>query len=582
MATERGHRKLLQQLKADGITYMFGNPGSSEEGLLDEITRFPDITYVLGLQEAAIVAVADGYAQITQKPAVVQLHTGVGLGNGLSGLYHALRKRTPLVVLAGEAGVAVDAMEAHMWVDLVAMARPVTKYATRVIHPGSLLRLLRRCLKVAATPPFGPVFLAIPQDILDQDNDEDVVPTLVPETRVVPEPRLILRCVELLKGASHPVILMGDGVSHSQGHGELARLAEVLGARVYGLMASEVCIPWTHPLYCGLTGHMFGEGSESRVREADAVVICGTYVYPEVFPLLRNPTGPDVPVIHIDLNSYDIAKNHPVTLGLVSDPKLTMAAIADALTTAMSDAEKAAARARMDEIGAGNASSRAAAMEQDRGRRDAVPLHMSAFAEELAKHLPKDAIIYDESLTYLPELMRWMPPSAPGTMLQTPGGTLGVGIPGAVGVKLAHPERTVIGFTGDGGAMYTWQALWTAAHHNAAAKFVVCNNRSYRLLKQNLVDYWGDAGINEERFPPPFDILSPDLDFVSLAKGVGVPGQRVERPEQIASAIRAMLDHPGPYLLEVIFERDVARPAPSPTSAATPARGACTGDLPCS
>jgi benzoylformate decarboxylase len=493
-----------------------------------------------------------------------------------------LRKRTPLVVLAGEAGVSVDAMEAHMWVDLVAMARPVTKYATRVIHPGSLLRLLRRCLKVAATPPFGPVFLAIPQDILDQDNDEDVVPTLVPETRVVPEPRLIHRCAELLTGASHPVILMGDGVSHSQGHAELARLAEALGARVYGLMASEVCIPWTHPLYCGLTGHMFGEGSEGRVREADAVVICGTYVYPEVFPLLRNPTGPDVPVIHIDLNSYDIAKNHPVTLGLVSDPKLTMAAIADALGTVMSGAEKAAARARMDEIGAANARSRAAAMEQDRGSRDAVPLHMSAFAEELAKHLPADAIIYDESLTYLPELMRWLPPSAPGTMLQTPGGTLGVGIPGAVGVKLAHPERTVIGFTGDGGAMYTWQALWTAAHYKAAAKFVVCNNRSYRLLKQNLVDYWSDEGINEEQFPPPFDILTPDLDFVSLAKGVGVPGQRVERPEQIASAIRAMLDHPGPYLLEVIFERDVARPAASPATAATPARGACTGDLPCS
>ena len=575
MANPTGHRKLLEQLHADGIQYLFGNPGSSEEGLLDEITRFPEITYVLGLQEAAIVGVADGYAQATQKPAVVQLHSGVGLGNGTSGLYHALRKRTPLVVLAGEAGVAVDAMEAHMAIDLVALARPVTKYATRAIHPGSLLRLLRRCLKVAATPPWGPVFLAIPQDILDQPNDESVVPTLVPETRVVPEPALIARCVELMQGATNPVILMGDGVSHSQAQEELARLAEVLGARVYGLMASEICIPWTHPLYCGLTGHMFGEGSQGRVQDADAVIVCGTYVFPEVFPLLQSPFRSDARIIHIDLNAYDIAKNHPVTLGLVSDPKLTLRAIADALTDGMTAEQKADAQARGAEIGAGNKRSREAAMETDRARRTAVPLYMSAFAEELAQQLPRDSILFDESLTHLPELNRWLPPETPGAFFQTPGGTLGVGIPGAVGAKLAHPERTVVGFTGDGGAMYTLQALWTAAHYRIGAKLVVCNNHSYRLLKQNLVDYWGDLGSNPKSFPPVFDIGGPDLDFVSLAKGLGVPGLRVAQPQEIGPAISAMLAHEGPFLIELVLEGNVARPE-------VPVRGACTGNVPCS
>jgi len=575
MANPTGHRKLLEQLRADGIKYLFGNPGSSEEGLLDEITRFPDIAYILGLQEAAIVGVADGYAQATQKTAVVQLHTGVGLGNGTSGLYHALRKRTPMVVLAGEAGVSVDAMEAHMAIDLVGLARPVTKYATRAIHPGSLLRLLRRCLKVAATPPWGPVFLAIPQDVLDQPNDEPVVPTLVPETRVVPEPALIARCVDLVQGATNPVILMGDGVSHSQAHGELARLAEVLGARVYGLMASEISIPWTHPLYCGLTGHMFGEGSQARVQDADAVIICGTYVFPEVFPLLQSPFRSDARVIHIDLDAYDIAKNHPVTLGVVSDPKLTMRALAEALTDRMAAEQKSAAQTRAAEIGSENQRNRAAAMEQDRSRREAVPLYMSAFAEELAQRLPKDAILFDESLTHLPELNRWLPPEAPGTFFQTPGGTLGVGIPGAVGAKLAHPERTVVGFTGDGGAMYTLQAMWTAAHYGIHAKFVVCNNHSYRLLKQNLVDYWADLGINPESFPPPFSIGAPELDFVSLAKGVGVSGTRVTQPQEIGPAIQAMLVHKGPFLVDLVLEGNVQRPE-------APARGACTGHVPCS
>jgi thiamine pyrophosphate-dependent acetolactate synthase large subunit-like protein len=575
MANPTGHRKVLEQLRADGIRYLFGNPGSSEEGLLDEITRFPDITYILGLQEAAIVGVADGYAQATQRPSVVQLHTGVGLGNGTSGLYHALRKRTPMVVLAGEAGVSVDALEAHMAIDLVSLARPVTKYATRAIHPGSLLRLLRRCLKVAATPPWGPVFLGIPQDILDQPNEEAVVPTLVPETRVVPEPALVARCVEMVRGATYPVILMGDGVSHSQAHDELARLAEVLGARVYGLMASEVCIPWTHPLYCGLTGHMFGEGSQARVQDADAVVICGTYVFPEVFPLLESPFRPDASIIHIDLNAYDIAKNHPVTLGLVSDPKLTLRSLAQALTDGMTAEQKVAAQARGKAIGAENERAREAAMEQDGTRRRQVPLHMSAFAEELARQLPKDAILYDESLTHLPELNRWLPPQAPGAFFQTPGGTLGVGIPGAVGAKLAQPTRTVVGFTGDGGAMYTLQSLWTAAHYRVGAKFVVCNNCSYRLLKQNLVDYWADRSVTGESFPPAFDIGDPNLDFVSLAKGLGVPGLRVAQPQEIAPAIKAMLEHEGPFLIDLVLEGDVQRPSVA-------VRGACTGEVPCS
>jgi benzoylformate decarboxylase len=145
-------------------------------------------------------------------------------------------------------------------------------------------------------------------------------------------------------------------------------------------------------------------------------------------------------------------------------------------------------------------------------------------------------------------------------MLPTPGGALGVGLPGAVGIKLAHPDRTVIGFTGDGGAMYTFQALWTAAHYRIGAKLVVCNNRSYRLLKQNLVDYWGDMGIRSTAFPPPFDIVDPDLDFVALAKGMGVPGQRVTEPREAGPAIAAMLASEGPYLIELILEREVEIP----------------------
>ncbi len=560
MTTATGHRKLLEQLEADGLTTIFGNPGSSEEGLLDEITRTPSIRYILGLQEATVVLMAAGYAQALRRPTVVQLHASVGLGNGLGSLYHTFRKqRSPLVVIAGEAGVAYDALDAHMALDLVRFAQPVTKYAARVIHPGSLLRLLRRCIRIAATPPFGPTFLSVPQDILDQLNDEAVVPTAIPETRVAPEPGLLARAAELLAGATSPVIIIGDGVTHSGGEAELARVAETLGAGVYGAMVSEVNISWSHPLYRGMTGHMFGPNSRRTVADADAVLICGTYVFPDVFPLVENPFRADARIVHIDLDSYAVGKNHPVTLGLLADPKTTLGLLAGVLTERMSGDQKRAAAARSERIAAETAAARAAAAEGDAAQREAVPLRMSAFAAELARQLPAQAIVYDESITHMPELTRYLTPTTPGNFYQTPGGTLGIAFPGAVGVKLAHPDRTVIGFGGDGGAMYTLQALWTAAHQRIGAKFVVCNNRSYRLLKENLVQYWRERNVNPPDFPPSFDLTAPDLDFISLARGLGVPGIRVAAPNEMAAGIRAMLDHDGPFLLDLMLESGVRR-----------------------
>ena len=231
----------------------------------------------------------------------------------------------------------------------------------------------------------------------------------------------------------------------------------------------------------------------------------------------------------------------------------------------MTTEQHAAARARAERLREEKERAAAAQRDSDRARQGEVPLHMSAVAEELARQLPADALLYDESLTHFPELLRWLPPRAPGQLLQTPGGTLGVGIPGAIGAKLAHPDQTVVGFTGDGGAMYTFPALWTAAHRRIGAKLVVCNNRSYRLLKENILDYWRTRGLMPAdfpaSFPPAFDVDRPAIDYVSLAAGLGVPGRRVEQPADVAPAIRAMLEHDGPYLLELVLEGAVARPA---------------------
>jgi benzoylformate decarboxylase len=167
-----GRFAIIEQFLADGVTHMFGNPGTVEQGFLDALTDYPQLEYVLALQETVAVAMADGYARATKRPTVVQLHTGVGLGNAIGMLYQAKRGHAPLVVVAGESGVRYDAMDAQMAADLVAMAEPVTKWATRVVDPASVLRVLRRATKMAVTPPMAPVFVALPMDVLDAPNDE--------------------------------------------------------------------------------------------------------------------------------------------------------------------------------------------------------------------------------------------------------------------------------------------------------------------------------------------------------------------------------------------------------------------------
>ena len=558
LSYRNGRFAIIEQLLTDGIHYMFGNPGTVEEGLLDALRDYyPEFKYIFALQETIAIAAADGYARATKKPTVVQLHSGVGLGSGIGMMYQAMRGQSPLVVLAGEAGIRYDAMDAQMAADLVSMARPVTKWATRVVDPSSVLRVLRKAIKMAATPPMGPTFVSLPMDILDAPNDEIVVPTSIPVTRVAPDTEPLAKASVLLSEATHPIIIAGDGVAFSDAQIELTRMAETIGARVWGANSSEPNMSATHPLFAGLLGHMFGEQSRRITQEADVVLIVGTSVFPEVFPALSGVFSPEATVLHIDLNTYEIAKNFPVDLGLLGDPKTTLAKLNTILNLTMTLIQKEGACRRATQISVAKNQALSAQLEADRAVRDAIPLYMSRFAEELAAQLPADAIIFDEALTNSPELCRYLPPTKLGHYFQARGGSLGVGIPGAIGLKLAAPDKTVIGFTGDGGGMYTIQALWTAAHHNINAKFVVCNNRGYQILKLNLLQYWRERQIPEHDYPSSFEICDPDIRFDRLAQALGVESLRVETPDQISPAIQAALKYEGPFLIDLVLTNEI-------------------------
>jgi thiamine pyrophosphate-dependent acetolactate synthase large subunit-like protein len=566
-----GRFALMRQLAKDGLTEIFGNPGTSEQNLIDlfRMPEFSQFKYYLGLNEGSVVGMADAFARYRQKPVVVQLHSYAGLANGLGMMYYAKRGYTPMVVLVGESGLRYEAMDAQMAADLVTIAKPFVKNdhngacAWRVVDGGSTLRLLRRAIKCAYTPPWGPTLLVLPMDVLEQENNEDIVATRLIDARVTPSTEALVEAAKLLSAARNPTILMGDGVAASGATAELTALAECLGATVYGANDSEVNMPASHPLYGGSTGHMFGEHSQTRLAQADAVLIAGTTVLPEVFPLLDGVFAKNAKIVQFDMNTAEIAKNFAVDVAAVGDLKLTFVSLVKHVGERLDPDRRKLAADRLEARRAEKAKLRAEAIERDAQYTGRVPLHACVFMKALAERISKDGketLIFDEALTHSEELTRYLPPEELGSFFQTRVGMLGTGLPGTVGLKAAAPEKRVLGFAGDGGSISTIQALNTAARHKLGAKFVICNNRSYRILKYNLQNYWekwlGQSA--NQPFPKEFDLEDSRLRFDLLANGHGVQSVRVETPDDIEPAIDAMLaDDNEPYLIDLILSKEL-------------------------
>jgi benzoylformate decarboxylase len=540
---KKGKEKLIEQFIADGFRYMFGNPGTVEEGFLDALQNYPELKYITCLHESVAVAMADGFARKSGRCALVQLHSGVGLGNGIGILYQAFRGHSPIVVIAGDAGTAYDAMDGQMACDLVAMAKPVVKWAAKVIHKDSVLRTIRRAVKIAQTPPCGPVFVSLPLDVLDEYNTEEVFASPKIDLNVSASDETVSGIADILSRAERPVFIIGDGISFAGGKTELELLAETIGAKVYGADSSLVNFDRAKPCWQGELGHMFGAGSAEKVKDADVVLISGTYVFPEVFPLLQSPFAAGAKIIHIDLDTYEIAKNHRADIAVAANPKLVMGEILKALKDKLTQPQK-------DAIG-----KRIAALQPVTIPVSGTDTLAKYFMERLAASAPRDLIIFDEALTASNYVGKYFVKSAAGEFFQTRGGSLGVGIPGAMGIKLYAPEKTVICFTGDGGSMYTIQALYTAARYGIGVKIVIFNNHSYQLLKNNIARYWQERGLEAHGFPDCFS-LENHINYAGLSKSMGVAGTKVSTKEDVDSAINRMLKDDSPFLIELETDSD--------------------------
>lgn len=561
----KGHEAILRQFLANGLDHMFGNPGTVEQGFLDALADVPEMKYILTLQESIAVLCADGYARSRLKPALVQIHSSPGLGNAIGNMYQAMRGQSPLVVIGGDAGIKYQAMDAQMAADLVAMAEPVTKWSAMVQHPSSLLRMVRRAIKIASTPPCGPVYLCLPEDILDAEVTEDIFPAHIPSLSTCPSSFHLGEIVSSIKLAKKPVIFVGDGVAWTGGVDKIVQFAELIGAKVYSADGGEINFPDDHLLNYGSTGHMFGDASLPITQDCDLCITLGAYLLPEVFPHLGPIFNPKATVVHIDTNVNNIAKNHRVDISFVAEPHTVIEGLLPLIQQLPKDWHSDVLVRRKElELNSPVVNNNVDQIYQvvpplpfDKYNGKDISMRSGFFIKTLSDKLPPDSIIFDEALTNSPPVNRYLPGQKPGDRMLTRGGSLGTGFPGAIGAKLAHPDRCVVGFSGDGGSMYTIQCLWTAARHNVASKFVVCQNRSYKLLQANISKFWQERGITGRDFPTPFDLSKPEISFSQIANSFGVAAEQVVSPNQVEDAIDRMLNHDGPYLISLVLEGDV-------------------------
>ena len=385
-----GRFALLRQLAKDGLTEIFGNPGTSEQNLIDlfRMPEFAQFKYYLGLNEGSVVGMADAFARYRQKPVVVQLHSYAGLANGLGMMYYAKRGYTPMVIIVGESGLRYEAMDAQMAADLVMIAKPFVKNdhngpcAWRVADSGSVLRLLRRAIKCAYKPPWGPTFLALPMDVLEEQNNEEIVETSLIDARVTPNQEALAKAADCLSTARNPIILHRRrrcGLGRDLGFdcvGGMSWRNRLRSERFGGQHAG------LSPLYDGGTGHMFGQSSQRLLSQADAVLIAGTTVLPEVFPLLDGVFAKD-------------AKNFPVDVAAVGDLKLTFASLVEHIKERLDDDRRRRATERLQARRGEKNKSRADEIERDAQYAGRVPLHASVFMKALAERVLKGKRKYD-------------------------------------------------------------------------------------------------------------------------------------------------------------------------------------------
>jgi len=540
MIPTTGRAAFLQLLVDEGITHLFGNPGTTELAIMEAVPDFPQLKFVLGLQESVVMAMADGFCRASGRLAAANVHVMPGLGNAMGALYNAKFSGSPVILTAGQQEQGHGLLEPMLYEPLVPVAQPLVKWAVEVTRAADLPRIIHRAAKIALTPPTGPVFLSLPGDVLDEKLELDMGRPVRVDGAVRPTDATLQSVADMLLRAKKPAILAGHELSTRDAFAEAAKLAELLGAAVYaGSIPYSAQFPSEHPAFMGAFTRLQKQ-VRSTLENHDLLLVLGAdllrmSVYSPVEPL-----PPGVPVIHVSERAHELGKNYRTDIAVHADVKQTLMALLPLLR------KSDAAERRLAELKPHNWTA-----QRDKARLDAMmaaetkPIDPQYLMLRFTEALPRDAVVVDEGLVSTNTLPKFLVNRGPRDYYGLASGGLGFAIPGAVGISLALPGRPVAAMVGDGSAMYAVQGLWTAAHHQLPITYVIANNRGYRIIKERLVSFR-----KTDRFTG-MDIREPDLDFVAMAQAMGLAARRVTDPQDIAPALREGFASGRPNLIDM-------------------------------
>jgi benzoylformate decarboxylase len=516
---------VLEMLRERGMTTVFGNPGSTE---LPMLTEFPsDFRYVLGLQEATVVGLADGYAQASGRPTLVNLHTAPGVGNAMGAIFNAQANKSPLVITAGQQYRSLMTLQANLTNrDATRMPQSLVKWSYEPPRAQDVPHALARAIHMAALPPKGPSFLSIPMDDWGAEIDEGAVrhqSTRSVSGASMPGAAVIAELAERLRRAAKPAFVAGPEIDASGGWDAAVRLAELQRLPVYATPApggGRIGFPENHPLFQGILPPAVLPVGEMLAAH-DLVLTVGTSVFP-YYPNVPGPLLADGTALVAITSDPDEAARAPMGDAIVADPALTLAALADVV----------------------GESDRQAPLPRDPPEPAPLtdPMSPSTAVRTLAEVFPKDGIVVLESPSATLALRNQLRLSEPGSYYFSSGGGLGFGMPAAIGVQLAQPSRPVVCVIGEGSAQYAIQSLWTAAAYDVPVTFLVLRNEEYAILKWfgMLEDIVGAPGLD-----------LPALDCAAVASGYGVDSLVVSTVEELGDGLSRALASDKPELVEV-------------------------------
>lgn len=515
---------VLHLLRAFGMTSIFGNPGSTE---LPMFRDFPDdFRYVLGLQEAVVVGMADGYAQATRRAAAVNLHSAAGVGNAMGNIFTAFMNRTPLVITAGQQARSIMPFDPFLFsAQATELPKPYVKWSCEPARAQDVPLALARGYYIAMQPPRGPVLISIPAD--DWDHPTEWVEPRIVSTELRPESGLLRQIGNALDASREPVFVVGAGVDRDGAWHEVLQLAERHQARVWVAPMSARCgFAEDHPLFAGFLPAL-REKLVACLSGHDVILAIGA----PAFSYHVEGAGPHVPAgsaLYQVIDDPHTAAWAPVGASVVCSIRSGVQGLLERPTVA----RRAPPPPRP---------ARPRAERPEPGARMSVAFTLQTLHEVRD---PGD-IVVEEAPGSRSAMQDHLPITRSDTFFTMASGGLGWGLPAAVGVALGSPGKRVIGLMGDGSSMYSIQALWSAVQLQLPITFVILKNRRYAAL-QDFAPVFG--------FPPgekPQGTELPDLDFVALARGQGCEAVHVERAEDLRDALAQALRSSTPTLVEI-------------------------------